>query len=113
MFKSKQCFDNHCTIGKSKKFPANSSVCEKLVACTKCGKDLKAKNGISIGKDFYSPSSRVHESYQSKFVSCKKRVNLHNHLRFLQPLSPSNPKFKTRIDQKRGQFFLYRNNESI
>ena len=96
LFKSKECFDKHCTIGKSKKIPAKSSVCEKLVASRKCGKDLKTKNGISTGKDAYSLSSRVHECYKSKCVSCKKRVNLNHHLCFLQPIFPSSPTFKSR-----------------
>ena len=55
-FKSRECFDNHLTIGKSMKVPSKCCVCERIVACRKCGMDLKAKNGISTGKNAYETS---------------------------------------------------------
>ena len=51
IFKSRECFNNHLTLGKSIKFSSKTCVCENLVACRKCGRDLKAKSGVSTGKN--------------------------------------------------------------
>ena len=50
IFKSRKCFHNHLVLGKSKLFSAKTAVCDNLVACRTCGRDLKAKHGVSTGK---------------------------------------------------------------
>ena len=106
IFKSRECFDNHLTIGKSVKFSAKTCVCENLVACRKCGRDLKAKNGVSTGKNAYVSSSE-HQCYMSKCSVCKKLVDLRSHYCYLQPLDPSDNDLKTRLDLKRGEYCFF------
>ena len=100
-FKSRECFDNHLTLGKSMKFSSKTCVCENLVACRKCGRDLKAKNGVSTGQNAYVSSSQ-HQCYMSKCSVCKRLVDLRHHFCYLQPLNPSDEVLKKRIDLKRG-----------
>ena len=106
IFKSRECFNNHITIGKSIKFPQKTCVCENLVACRECGRDLKAKNGISTGKNAYAISSD-HKCYMSKCACCNKFVNLRHHSCFLQPLNPLDENLKKRIDEKRGEYCFF------
>ena len=109
IFKSRECFDNHLTIDKSRMFSANTATCDNLVACRNCGRDLKAKNGVSVGKNAYSNTKtpQVHECYASKCASCKRMANLDTHTCFLQPLDLSNQKFRNRIDMKRGEYCFF------
>ena len=109
IFKSKECFDNHLILGKSKIFSAKTSVCGNLVACQTCGRDLIAliaKNGVSTGKNAYTKHPQDHYCYHSKCVSCKQQVKLDTRFCFLHPLSLCNPKFRVLID-KRGEYCFF------
>ena len=103
-FHSETCFQNHLIVGKSSMFSAKFCVCDKIKACKECGVDLLMKNG-KVQREAYS--KRKHECFKSRCFCCGKYVDLQTHLCYLRKLDPLEPKFKQRIDKKRGQYCFF------
>ena len=103
-FHSETCFQNHLIVGKSSMFSSKFCVCDKIKACKECGVDLLMHNG-KVKREAYS--KRKHECFKSRCFCCGKYVDLQTHLCYLRKLDPLEPKFKQRIDKKRGQYCFF------
>ena len=88
LFYSEICFNNHLIVGNSPLFSTKFCVCEKLHGCKTCGVELVVING-EPRKEAYT--KRPHECFKSRCL----------------PIDPLEPKFKDRIDKKRGQFCFF------
>ena len=59
-FRGKKCFNAHLLRGGSPLLPGTRSVCSSFVACTKCHRDLQAKNGVPTSRNAYDTKT-VHK----------------------------------------------------
>ena len=106
-FLDHRCFDNHLRAGASPLLRGAKTVCESFVACPRCHRDLKAKDGVSTGRNAYDPTTE-HECFKSKCFTCGKMVETSKHLCFIRKLRLSNPKTEKRYgDSARGEFWFY------
>ena len=103
LFYSESCFNNHLIVGKSPMLSAKFCVCEKLHSCKTFGVDLLVKNGNVTKTEAYT--KRLHECF--KCFCCGQYVDLQSYQCYVKPIDPLEPKFKERIDKKRGQYCFF------
>ena len=105
-FFGQNCFDAHQVRGLSPNFSRKTIVCQSFVACPRCNRDLKAKDGVSTGKNAYEQNSD-HECFRHKCRNCYQIVDMSTHECYIRPINPTKGKAKERYVDARGELWFF------
>lgn len=108
-FLSQDCHDRHLERGASPLYPASTSVCSRLMACLKCGRDLKAKNGVRTNENAYESGRKhgEHVCFKSRCRSCGQVDIPSQHACFVRPIRQMEPEYQDRLYKKRGTLWFF------
>ena len=84
------CFDRHLIHGISPLYKrGGKTVCESVMACTRCNRDLRAVNGLRTSLNAYerSVAGRKHVCFKNKCRSCGEMVDFSTHQCFVTLLN--------------------------
>ena len=84
-FLSQNCHHLHLQRGASRLYKFGVSVCESVMACLTCGRDLKAVGGIRSEKNAYEKSGKnaLHVCFKSKCRICSRLDDMSKHTCFI------------------------------
>lgn len=108
-FLSDDCFRKHLQIGASRLYTSSSCVCERVMACLTCGRDLKANFGVRTDKNAYEKTGKNanHVCYKSKCRVCGRMDDMTDHTCFIRPLDPHKPEYQQVQLRKRGEHLYF------
>lgn len=108
-FFSEDCYDLHQKRGASPLYPRFTSVCSRVMACLKCGRDLKAKDGVRSNKNAYESQRKhtEHVCFKSRCRSCGQLDTMAEHTCFVKPIKQMEADYQARLQKKRGTLWFF------
>ena len=109
-FLSRDCFDLHLKVGASRLCKAGVSVCESVMACLTCARDLKAVGGIRTDRNAYETTSKknaLHVCFKSRCRLCGALTNMSAHTCFVRPIDPWTEGYQKKLLRKRGVLYFF------
>ena len=108
-FLSKHCFELHLKKGASRLYPAKASVCSRVMACTTCGRDLKAKDFQRTSFNAYEKQgkSRHHVCFANFCKTCGRNVDTSKHFCHVNPVYPKREKYQADQIKKRSKRWFF------
>lgn len=92
----------HLVIGGSPLLKKSLCVCQTIIACKTCSRDLKADCGTPTGKNTYD--KKDHVCYTSKCSCCGSQANLLYHKCYVYPVDTENEALNKKRDVMRGVY---------
>ena len=102
-FNNQKCYDNHLLVNASPMFP-NKVVCENIIKCITCDRDLQAKDNCPTGRNAYDDRNHVCFEITCRHCGHKFDHRFH-HECYLMPVEIV--KDPEKLEKIRGRFVFY------
>lgn len=96
-------------VGGSPLFKGFKTVCQNIMACEICNRDLKAVKGVRTDRNAYdrSQTGKFHVCFKNKCRQCGEVCVLATHACYIRPVDPKSSKFARNHSRLRGKTWFY------